>query len=207
MMGIDFQLNGFPMKVFESSTNVRDLLAKISQEKDGATDLLFQHCMERMRVLAHRLFQSRKDLHLFEESDDLLQKTLLRLHRAIQVLKPATTRAFMSIALQNMRWALKDLSRDMHNRLDKLGHSGAIAKAPSVEDEPSTLLEWAHFHEAIEKLPQEERETFDLIYYGGLGQEEAAEMLGISHRTIKRRWRLARLMLAKALENEWPQIE
>jgi len=147
------------MKVFESSTNVRDLLGKVTQQETGATDLLFQHCMERMRVLAHRLFQSRKDLHLFEESDDLLQKTLVRLHRAIHVLKP------------------------------------------------STLLEWAHFHDAIEKLPQEERETLDLIYYGGLSQEEAAEMLGVSTRTIKRRWRLARILLARALDNEWPSME
>jgi len=195
------------MKVFESSTNVRDLLGKVTQQEAGATDLLFQHCMERMRVLAHRLFQSRKDLHLFEESDDLLQKTLVRLHRAIQVLKPVTTRAFMTIALQNMRWALKDLSRDMHNRLDKLGHAKAIAKAPSVNEEPSTLLEWTHFHDAIEKLPQEERETLDVIYYGGLSQEEAAEMLGVSTRTIKRRWRLARILLARALDNEWPSME
>lgn len=195
------------MKVFESSTNVRDLLGKVTQQEAGATDLLFQHCMERIRILAHRLFQSRKDLHLFEESDDLLQKTLVRLHRAIQVLKPVTTRAFMTIALQNMRWALKDLSRDMHNRLDKLGHAKAIAKAPSVDDEPSTLLEWAHFHDAIEKLPQEERETFDLIYYGGLGQEQAAEILCVSARTIKRRWRLARILLARALDNEWPSME
>jgi RNA polymerase sigma factor (sigma-70 family) len=195
------------MKVFESSTNVRDLLGKVTQQEAGATDLLFQHCMERMRILAHRLFQSRKDLHLFEESDDLLQKTLVRLHRAIHILKPSTTRAFMTIALQNMRWALKDLSRDMHNHLDKLGHSSAIAKAPSVDEEPSTLLEWAHFHDAIEKLPQEERETFDLIYYGGLGQEEAAEILRVSTRTIKRRWRLARILLARALDNEWPSME
>ena len=195
------------MKVFESSTNVRDLLGKVTQQEAGATDLLFRHCMERMRVLAHRLFQSRKDLHLFEESDDLLQKTLVRLHRAIHVLKPSTTRAFMTIALQNMRWALKDLSRDMHNRLDKLGHAKALAKAPSVDEEPSTLLEWAHFHDAIEKLPQEERETLDLIYYGGLSQEEAAEMIGVSTRTIKRRWRLARILLARALDNEWPSME
>ncbi len=195
------------MKVFESSTNVRDLLGKVTQQEAGATDLLFQHCMERMRVLAHRLFQSRKDLHLFEESDDLLQKTLVRLHRAIHVLKPSTTRAFMTIALQNMRWALKDLARDMHDRLDKLGNSKALAKAPSLEEEPSTLLEWSFFHDAIQSLPQEERETFDLIFYGGMQQEEAAEFLGVSTRTIKRRWRLARILLAKALDNEWPNLD
>jgi RNA polymerase sigma factor (sigma-70 family) len=195
------------VKVFESSTNVRDLLGKVTQQEAGATDLLFQHCMERMRVLAHRLFQSRKDLHLFEESDDLLQKTLVRLHRAIHVLKPSTTRAFMTIALQNMRWALKDLARDMHDRLDKLGNSKALAKAPSLEEEPSTLLEWSFFHDAIQSLPQEERETFDLIFYGGMQQEEAAEFLGVSTRTIKRRWRLARILLAKALDNEWPNLD
>lgn len=195
------------MKVFESSTSVRELLGKVSQEDPSSTDLLFKHCMERMRILSHRLFQSRKDLHLFEESDDLLQKTLVRLHRAIHVLKPSTTRAFMTIALQNMRWALKDLARDMHNWLDKLGNANALVKAPSLEEEPSTLLEWSFFHDAIQSLPQEERETFDLIFYGGMQQEEAAEFLGVSTRTIKRRWRLARILLAKALDNEWPNLD
>jgi RNA polymerase sigma factor (sigma-70 family) len=195
------------LKVFESSTGLRDLLARVRVGEPGAGEALFTHCLERIKVLSHRLFQSRKDLQHFEESDDLLQKTLVRLHRAIQVLKPETTRAFMSIALQNMRWALRDLSREMHSREIKIEPNADLEAIESKEGEPSTLLEWANFHEAVELLPAEERETFDLIYYGGHNQDEVAEALGISARTVKRRWRLARLLLAKALKGNWPTID
>ena len=37
------------------------------------------------------------------------------------------------------------------------------------------------------------------LYYGGLTQEEAARVLGISVRTLKRRWHSARLTLYEAL--------
>lgn len=195
------------MKVFESSTGLRELLARLRAGDPSASEALFSHCLERIRILAHRLFQSRRDLQQFEESDDLLQKTLVRLHRAILVLKPETTRAFMSIALQNMRWALRDLSREMHQRELIIDTTIDLESIPSKDSEPITLLEWSQFHEAVDALPPEERETFDLVYYGGHSQEEVAEMLGVSTRTIKRRWRLARLLLGKALKNNWPTLE
>lgn len=40
------------------------------------------------------------------------------------------------------------------------------------------------------------RETFNLIYYGGLTQEQAAEALVVAVLTAKRRWRDARLALS-----------
>jgi RNA polymerase sigma-70 factor (ECF subfamily) len=41
--------------------------------------------------------------------------------------------------------------------------------------------------EAIARLPEEEREAFDLVHIQGLSQTEAAEVLGVGTRTVKRR--------------------
>jgi hypothetical protein len=59
--------------------------------------------------------------------------------------------------------------------------------------EPSNLAEWTEFHERVEALPEAEREVVGLLWYEGVSQEEAAALLGVSLRTVKRRW----LALAK----------
>ena len=54
-------------------------------------------------------------------------------------------------------------------------------------------------HEQVEKLPDEVREVFDLVFYLGLEQAEVARRLGVSVPTVKRRYRDARLLLYDAL--------
>jgi RNA polymerase sigma-70 factor (ECF subfamily) len=51
----------------------------------------------------------------------------------------------------------------------------------------------------VEALPEPERAAFDLLWYQGLTQEEAAQVLGVSISTVKRRWLDARLSLQQAL--------
>jgi DNA-directed RNA polymerase specialized sigma24 family protein len=41
--------------------------------------------------------------------------------------------------------------------------------------------------------------------YQGLSQAEAAELLGVAERTVKRRWQTARRKLHEALQGEVPE--
>jgi RNA polymerase sigma-70 factor (ECF subfamily) len=41
--------------------------------------------------------------------------------------------------------------------------------------------------EAIENLPEKEREAFDLVRIQGLSYREAGEVLGVSAKTVQRR--------------------
>ncbi len=72
--------------------------------------------------------------------------------------------------------------------------------------DPGRLAEWTGFHAQVEALPEEEREVFDLLFYQGLPQAEAAAVLGVSERTIKRRWQAARLALHEALGGRLPGV-
>ena len=198
------------MKEFETSTTVRGILAEIARDEPTAVDRLFLHVMDRLRKLSHSLFLARKDLHHFEQGEDLLQNALIRLHRAVLDLKPDSTRAFMALALQHVRWALRDLARDMQRdkRIQAIGEiASKSAPLHTLKAEPETLLEWQHFHSLVEELPDEEREVFDAIYYGGASQEEVAERLSVSTRTVKRRWRNARSILGKKMLGEWPSLD
>jgi RNA polymerase sigma-70 factor (ECF subfamily) len=53
--------------------------------------------------------------------------------------------------------------------------------------------------EAIDGLPEEEREAFDLVRIQGLTQVEAAGIVGTSVKTVQRRLNRARLLLAERL--------
>jgi RNA polymerase sigma factor (sigma-70 family) len=72
-------------------------------------------------------------------------------------------------------------------------------------DDPGRLAAWSEFHRQVELLPPEDREVFDLLWYQELSQAEAAALLNISERTVKRRWQSARLALFEAMGGEPPE--
>ena len=51
--------------------------------------------------------------------------------------------------------------------------------------------------EAIDSLPEDEREVFDLVRIQGLTQAEAAEVLGVSAKTVQRRLNRSCVLLAR----------
>ena len=54
-------------------------------------------------------------------------------------------------------------------------------------------------HQQVAQLPRDEREVFELLWYSGITQREAALLLDISERTVLRRYCRARLQLKDAL--------
>ena len=66
------------------------------------------------------------------------------------------------------------------------------AQAADPGPGPRTSAELKEFHTQVGKLPDEEREVFDLIFYLGLEQAEVAKRLGVSVPTVRRRWRAAK---------------
>jgi len=48
------------------------------------------------------------------------------------------------------------------------------------------------------------RTVFDLRWYNGLTEEETAELLNISVRSVRRRWRAAKIELGKFLQGDLP---
>ena len=58
--------------------------------------------------------------------------------------------------------------------------------------------------ETIDKLPDEEREVFELVRIQGLSQPEAAELIGVSTKTVQRRLSRALLQLTRELDDLRP---
>jgi RNA polymerase sigma-70 factor (ECF subfamily) len=57
---------------------------------------------------------------------------------------------------------------------------------------------------AIEGLPDDEREVFDLVGIHGLTHVEVATVVGVSEKTVQRRLNRARLLLAERLADLRP---
>jgi RNA polymerase sigma-70 factor (ECF subfamily) len=58
--------------------------------------------------------------------------------------------------------------------------------------------------EAIDRLPEDEREAFGLVRVQGLTHPEAAEVLGVSAKTVQRRLNRSLVLLAKELDHLRP---
>ncbi len=85
------------------------------------------------------------------------------------------------------------------SRESPLDHVAAVDTS-----EPERLETWARFHRSVESMNDEDREVVDLLWYQGLTQGEAAEILEVSEKTINRRWVAARMRLGMALGNQLP---
>jgi len=90
---------------------------------------------------------------------------------------------------------------------DSPGGSPAGASEPSdTTHEPGRLAAWTEFYRRIEGPTEEDPEVFDLLWYQGLTQAEAAAVLGVAERTVNRRWITPRLNLHEALHGQFPGL-
>jgi RNA polymerase sigma-70 factor (ECF subfamily) len=113
-------------------------------------------------------------------------------------------RRFFALANQHMRWQLNDLARrlDQQPATAELTESGVAAPPASTTSGLST--DGRRMLAAIEGLPEDEREVFDLVGIQGLTHAEAAAVVGVSEKTVQRRLNRARLLLAERLADLRP---
>jgi RNA polymerase sigma-70 factor (ECF subfamily) len=138
------------------------------------------------------------------ETDELLGGVVAGLLRALRTVRPQTVRQFFALANQHMRWQLNDLAR----RLDEQPAAAVLAEsgvpAPAASSASGLSPDGRRMLGAIEGLPEDEREVFDLVGIQGLTHAEAAAVVGVSQKTVQRRLNRARLLLAERLADLRP---
>ena len=118
----------------------------------------------------------------------------------MQKARPAGVRQFFALANQHMRWELNDLARRLDKEDPDVQLMESLAMAP--ESSGAELSQSARrMLQAIDELPEEEREVFSLIRIQNLTQTEAADILGVSPKTIQRRLNRSLLLLTQTLSD------
>ena len=168
---------------------------------------LLDRSVRRLQALCRNmLFRQYRRLTLHPtnlEPDELLSAVVERLLKAMRSQRPPTVRHFFAMVNQHMRWELNDLARRLDQKPVAVQiDEGAIA-APSSEASSMTAKHGCVL-QAIDRLPEEEREAFSLVRIQGLSYGEAAEVTGVSTKTVQRRLNRAMVLLSKELEHLRP---
>ena len=169
---------------------------------------LLDRAVGRLRLLCathlHRSYPRLAQPPVNLETDELLGGVVAGLLTALRTTRPQSVRHFFALACQHMRWQLNDLAR----RLDEQPVAAALAEvevaAPPSSTSSGLTPDGRRMLEAIDRLPEAEREVFELVRIQGLTHGEAAEVVGVSERTVQRRLNQARVLLAEQLSDLRP---
>jgi RNA polymerase sigma factor (sigma-70 family) len=195
------------------TTEAGDLLERLRAGDPSARASLIVLAQGRFAALARTMLRRYPHVRRWEETDDLLQAALMRLHRGLAEVRPEDVPHFDNLAATQMRRELIDLARSYHgpkgiganHHTDGTDPGGRLAQVAEASGQPDSLEEWTAFHEAVDRLPDEERQIMDLLWYRGFTHAQSAESLGVATKTIQRRWASARLMIRELLQGNQPQ--
>jgi RNA polymerase sigma-70 factor (ECF subfamily) len=179
---------------------------------DPAAELIIRELLDRavcrLRLLcATLLYKSYPRLTLPPvnlETDELLGGVVAGLLTALRTTRPQSVRHFFALANQHMRWQLNDLARRLDEQPAVAALEPAEVAAPPSSSDSCLSPDGRRILGAIDGLPEEKREAFDLVGIQGLTHAEAAAVVGVSERTIQRRLHHARVLLAKQLTDLSP---
>jgi DNA-directed RNA polymerase specialized sigma24 family protein len=93
------------------TTRLHGWLAEMRRGDVNARNEVIGHACDRLRTLTHRMLKGFNGVRRWAETDDVLQNSLLRLHRALADVRPETPRQFYALAAQQIRRELLDLAR------------------------------------------------------------------------------------------------
>lgn len=211
MCGVD------PPSPDEGETTITErLTAAVHRLRDGdagARDELLAHACERLRALVRRQLRNFPRVRRWEDTDDVLQGVLVRLTRALEAVPVRDVRSFLGLSSEMIRRQLIDLHRHYNgpqgmgaHHATNAGDDSSVGPAgradpPADEPDPLGLAQWNELHEQVEAMQPELKEIVNLRWYQGLTEVEVAELLGVSTKTISRRWREARIRIGALLQD------
>ena len=206
------------MATENQSVVIEGCIQRLHAGDEKAREELLNCACDRLTRLTRKMLKGFGRVKRWEQTDDVVQNAMLRLYRSLADVQPADTVEFYKLAALNIRRELLDLAKHYYGpqghganyaslaqKSDQSQAELPIERAASV-DNPGEAEPWTAFHEQVERLPADEKEVFDLLWYQELSQAEAAELLNVSERTVKRRWASARLMLHEALKGRLPDF-
>lgn len=184
--------------------DITSILLEATAGDRAALDRLFPLVYEQLRAVAHSRLAA-------ERSDHTLNTTALVHETYVKLVDQTRVRwrdraHFFAVAARAMRRILLD-----HARRHATAKRGGGRRRVSLDDANLTLHERAdtliEVDAALERLTTLDPRLGEVVeyrFFGGLTEEEIAEALGVTSRTVRRDWAKARGLLYAWLVPEGP---
>lgn len=171
------------------------LLGAVRRGDREALDALLPHVYDELRAVARAQVRRSNDPAL--QPTVVVHEAYMKLARSSVI--PAVDRShFLAIAATAMRQVLVDHARAMlsHKRGGGWKQTMLTAGSQTYELRPEDLIE---LDRALDGLDERQRRIVECRYFAGMEEQEIAEILGVSDRTVRREWVKARAWLYAAL--------
>jgi len=181
------------------SQQITHLLLAWGQGDQAALDALMPLVHGELRKVAARHLRGQRAGHTLQTTA-LVNEAYLRLIDASQV-KWQDRAHFFAVAAHFMRRILVDFARS-RNYQKRGGGAQQVSLAEALAIEPERGADLLALDEALTRLQalnERQAQVVELRYFGGLSEEESAEALKISVRTVRRDWNFARVWLHREL--------
>ncbi|WP_456425526.1 sigma-70 family RNA polymerase sigma factor [Rhodocaloribacter sp.] len=181
---------------------ITELLGELAGGNRAVVDALMPRVYEELRRLAHRQLRGERAGHTLQTTA-LVHEAYLKLVDQRQVAWQNRAHFFAIAALAMRRILINYAKRRM---ADKRGGGQVVATfeeemAPR-ETRAAELLALDEALVRLEALNERQSRVVTYRFFGGLTQEEIAEVIGVSVVTVRRDWRLARAWLSRELGEE-----
>ena len=182
-------------------SDIAELVRRVNAGEPGAQEALFEGAYGELRQLARsRLRDGGRNTVM--DTTALVHESYMRFIRSGHLRTP-DRRAFFAYASAVMRSVIVDTVRERlaerrGGDLQRCTLDTEVAdQLPSGEDEVLSV------HQALEQLAAAEprlAQVVEMRYFGGYSEQEIADALDITDRTVRRDWEKARLLLRAMLE-------
>jgi RNA polymerase sigma factor (TIGR02999 family) len=181
--------------------DISDLLARVNAGEPGAQGELFSVAYDELRKLARsRLRNGGRNTYL--ETTTLVHESYLRFVGRSQ-LRREDRRAFFAYVSHVMRSVIIDAVRERQAERHGGDLNHLTLTTELLEGLPAGEDEILHVGEALQTLAQGEprlAKVAEMRYFGGYTEQEIAEALDVTERTVRRDWEKARLLLGAMLK-------
>jgi RNA polymerase sigma factor (TIGR02999 family) len=187
----------------ERQHEVTRLLGELSAGNRQVVDALIPLVYEELQKIAQRQLRGERRGHTLNTSA-LVHEAYLKLVDQRQA-NWQNRAHFFAIASQAMRRILINYAHT--RKAQKRGGGQVIAtfddQAVARETRAGELLALDEALQALAKLNERQSKVVEYRFFGGLTQEEIAEVLGVSTPTVRLDWRLAKAWLSRELKQNF----
>jgi len=188
-----------PIDSPETQRPITDLLLDIGAGRTEAIDQLFPLVYDELHRIAHRVGSSERTDHTLGTTG-LVHETYLRMVDQTRV-RIQDRKHFFSLAARAMRHVLVDYAR-RRRALKRGGNQEPLRLdegVPAIDERAETLCALDEALTRLAVLDPRLAQVVECRFFGGLTEEETADVVGTTSRTVRRDWTKAKGWLYREL--------